>query len=174
MKTQISIKKWCEKIITGSGGFEDYEERELYGSLETPRERAIEIVEWTLRVLAKNKHDKETAFVLRSIVEYRLQNYKTISESFKEKFKSYEERFRMKIAELIDKFFPNKYCWADLVMWALKYKTFYEMFYETSSRGCMIDSKTDGLCYCGKFKNGELNKEQHEKEINLETENLPF
>lgn len=66
------------------------------------------------------------------------------------------EKYKMKFVTWWDKKFPGKYCWADCVSWAFAYDR-WNPFKIESSRGCEIESKTDGLykmCYCGGWKDG--------------------
>lgn len=70
------------------------------------------------------------------------------------KYKLYTKKQKIKLflANIINNLFPEKYCWAGLVMWALDYHSFksFQETYEVTD--CKEDMNKDGVCYCGKFR----------------------
>lgn len=101
---------------------------------------------------------------------------------------------RMWLANKLYKWFPKKFCWADLAMWGLRYKPFFSIFKLFGKPyGCVIDSMEKMLCkgsnencYCGCWINGhhqstmegkrivEKIREQYKTTEQEITEELPF
>lgn len=104
---------------------------------------------------------------------------------------------RMKLAIKIYDWMPTKFCWADLAMWGMGYKKWWEVFRLYGKPvGCVVDSMGDilesddknNLCYCGCWQAGhhfssaegkricekiKCDTEKREKEHPI-TEDLPF
>ena len=82
-----------------------------------------------------------------------------------------KEKFRMFIARFLDKVFPYQFCWSELAMWALGYGKFKERSYNAKNCRKYCEDNYNGCCYCGKFKDGKLNKM---KTFEVYEEELPF
>lgn len=71
------------------------------------------------------------------------------------------KRLQWRVAYFIDA--HSELCWVDivsLVVYGLEHSGFaFHDGYASSSR-CVEESIKDGSCYCGKFKNGKLAKDE--------------
>ena len=64
---------------------------------------------------------------------------------------------KFRIAHYLNAKYPESFCWADLVSYAMNTDAF-NPFKRESPKGCEIESKENEFCYCGKFRNGECKK----------------
>ncbi len=77
------------------------------------------------------------------------------------------ERKKLKFIVWFHSKFPNKYCWADCVVWAFSPKKL-NPFSIDSANACEAESKTHStsMCYCGNWREGKcydkLSKEEKE------------
>lgn len=69
---------------------------------------------------------------------------------------------KLKLAYLLDRLFPNAFCWAKLVAWAYWSGSFREALKVQECKDD-IHSKLEG-CYCGKFMSERLKREITENE----------
>lgn len=63
---------------------------------------------------------------------------------------------RGKLVSIIDKLFPKRFCWTDLIMWARKdiFPNSPERFpWWSNTKGCQAEGK-ELSCYCTKFCKG--------------------
>lgn len=81
-----------------------------------------------------------------------------------------------RIAYILDRFTPL--CWADLVSWFMRSRTFIEVIKSRDHRGCVQESTDVGSCYCGKYQNGKMvsrKKSKSQRHTVVETNlDLPF
>ena len=78
-----------------------------------------------------------------------------------------KRRIKLWIAYRLEHMFPNRYCWSVLLSWAMFDGDFPKEYDTLLCKGKVdIDRGAlwpDGMCYCGKFKDGEPQKDREQE-----------
>jgi ferredoxin-thioredoxin reductase catalytic subunit len=58
---------------------------------------------------------------------------------------------RFIIARLLNRFFPRRFCWCDLVMWSLGERRWQDFYDPEDFCRNHEDVRATGTCYCGQY-----------------------